>query len=69
MGAGRPPGSKNKKKLGITVDINGKAKHFAEMFIAAEHINGAEKLAEKILDKIRESKRRIVNKEKTNSLY
>lgn len=69
MGAGRPVGSKNKKKLGIAVDLNGKAVYFALKFIANEGMDGAEELAEKILDKIRDSKKRIAKKEKANDLY
>ena len=69
MPRGRPVGSKNKKKLGIAVNLNGKAAYFALKFIANEGRNEAEELAEKILNKIRESNKRIVKKEKINSLY
>ncbi len=69
MPRGRPVGSKNKKKLGIAVDLNGKAKHFANMFIATEHIDGAEELAIKILANIRESKKCVAKKDKVNPLY
>ena len=69
MPRGRPPGSKNKKKLSIAVDLNGKADYFAKKFIANEGIDVAEELAEKILSKISESKRRIARSEAINSLY
>ena len=69
MPRGRPKGSKNKKKLSIAVDLNGKADYFAKKFIANEGIDVAEELAEKILSKISESKRRIAQSEKINSLY
>ncbi len=65
----RKVGYKNKKKLGIAVDLNGKAKHFANMFIASEHIDGAEELAIKILANVRESKKHIGRKEIINGLY
>ncbi len=69
MPRGRPPGSKNKKKLSIAVDINGKADYFAKKFIANEGMNAAEELAEKILEKIRENKKRIGKKEIIYKLY
>ena len=69
MPRGRPVGSKNKKKLGIAVNLNGKADYFAKKFIANEGMNVAEELAEKILSKISESKRRIARSEAINSLY
>lgn len=54
---GRPKGSKNKTKGVAALDLDKTAQHFADIFIAGEHIDGAEKLAERILEKIRASKK------------
>ena len=56
---GRPFGSKNKPKHQIPVNLDGKARYFADKFIASEHIAGAETLALRILEKIRISRKRL----------
>jgi len=59
---GRPKGSKNRAKGVIASDLNRKAQHFADVFIGYEKIDGAEKLAVKILEKIKASKDRLEKK-------
>lgn len=59
---GRKKGSKNKIKGRVAIDLNIKAKNFADLFIAQEHIDNAEVLAVKILEKIRSSKERLQEK-------
>lgn len=59
---GRPKGSKNKTKGIATLDLNRKAEHFANLFIGYETLDGAERLAVKILEKIRASKERLEKK-------
>lgn len=56
---GRKKGSKNKT---LVIDLNGKAQHFADFFIASEHINNAELLAVAILEKIRVSKKQLLER-------
>jgi len=58
----RPKGNKNKKKKIIAIDLDRKAKNFADLFIAQEHIDNAEMLAIKILEKIRSSKANLQEK-------
>lgn len=58
----RPKGSKNKKKNNRAIDLDIKAKNFADLFIAQEHIDNAEVLAVKILEKIRANKERLQEK-------
>ncbi len=48
----RPKGSKNKTRV-IVTDVAQLAKHFATVFICSYHLDGAEKLAQKILEQIR----------------
>ena len=55
----RKKGSKNKA---LVVDLNGKAQHFADSFIAIEHIENAELLAAAILEKIRKSKKKLLER-------
>ena len=55
---GRPTGSKNKKVF----QCDGIAKHFADCFIGAYHINSAEALVVKILEKIRSNKKLLQDK-------
>lgn len=53
---GRPKGSKNKTKNVIATDLDTRAKNFANLFIAQEHIDNAEILAIRIVEKIRANK-------------
>lgn len=59
---GRPKGSKNKAVTVKFVDINQLAQRHADLFIAAYHIEPAERLAELILEKIRASSQRLREK-------
>jgi len=52
---GRPKGSKNKPKA-KAVELCKIADYFATIFIAQHHVDGAERLAELILQKIRAQK-------------
>lgn len=56
---GRKKGSKNKPKSIIPIDLNQKARHYADLFICCEHIDGAEKLTVRILELIRANKKRL----------
>ena len=58
---GRPKGSKNKAQK-IPYNLNEKAKKFSELFIGSEGIDSAEILAVRILEKIRASKARLIEK-------
>jgi len=58
---GRPKGSKNKVKA-IAININDLAQRHADLFIAAYHIEPAERLAELILEKIRANAKRLKEK-------
>ena len=52
----RPKGSKNRTKAAVT-DVAQLANHFATVFICSYHLDGAEKLAQKILEQIRAQKK------------
>lgn len=52
----RPKGSKNKAKAVVT-NVAQLARHFATVFICSYHIDGAEKLAQKILEQVRAQKK------------
>ena len=54
---GRPAGSKNKKVF----QCDTLAQKFAETFIASYHIESAEQLATKILEKIRANRKRLTD--------
>lgn len=60
--AGRPKGSKNKTKVTSNfmdgADLKRLVTHYATVFVCSFHIDGAEKLAEKILERIRAKKER-----------
>lgn len=58
---GRPKGSKNKTN-GMTINMAIIADRFAAIFIAQHHLDGAEKLTQSILEKIRAQKQ--IRKEK-----
>jgi len=58
---GRPRGSKNKIKA-IAINMNDLAQRHADLFIAAYHIEPAERLAELILEKIRANNKRLKEK-------
>ena len=62
MGRGRPKGSKNRTKKIAIVDLNIRAKNFANLFIAQEHIDNAEVLAVKIVEIIRANKKSLQKK-------
>lgn len=57
----RPKGSKNKIKT-TAININDLAQRHADLFIAAYHIEPAERLAELIVEKIRASSKRLKDK-------